>query len=308
MNLDSKWRESLVDTSGIFLGLILAIVLEKGIESVFLLVFEIEIIVAVIAIGIAVLLKRFQIETFRTYRRLVLKGARWVVGVLAGLLFTTGYALIILVWWLGIPLTALYIGFIVSIFHYSKIVEGDGSKPKEQGQPEVMTSSSVSDPILPASTKPEPLTGKELRNWRVGIFFVLVAFGLYTWGVNTYIKTLSVDQVNLSSPLVVQLDSFLTGGWVIGFFHYWSEWEKALRASKRARIALRGKPKDAIQFKTPERAKFYYRMLSRELSLTPDSRLFFVLVLGVVMFILSGVAAVFAILTYTLITVQLELE
>src|SRR5205807_4293581 len=226
MNLDLKWTESLVDTSGIFLGLILGIVFEKGIESVFLLVFGIEIIVAAIAIGIAVALKRFQPSKFKTYRSLVLKAARWVVGVLAGLLFTTGYALIVLVWWLGIPLTALYFGFIVSILHFSKIVEGDGSKPKEPGQPEVIASASIHDPIFSDSPKIEPVTRTQIRNWAMGVGLVFALFGLYTAGVNNYITSPTVDQVNLSSPMVVQLDSFLTGGWVIGFFYYWGEWEK----------------------------------------------------------------------------------
>src|SRR2546425_8950622 len=158
MNLDSKWKESVVDTSGILLGLLVGIGFERGIGSVFLLLFEIEIIVAAVVIGIAILLKRSEIQSFKTYRRLALRGARWVIGVLAGLLFTTGYALIILVWWLGIPLTALYFGFIVSMLHYSKIVEGDGSKPKEPGQPEVIASASIHDPIFSDSPKIEPVT------------------------------------------------------------------------------------------------------------------------------------------------------
>jgi Ca2+/Na+ antiporter len=134
MNLDSKWKESFVDTSGIFLGLLVGIAFEKGIGSVFLLLFEVEIIVAAVVIGIAVWLKRAEISSFKTYRRLVLRGARWVVGVLAGFLFATGYALIVLVWWLGIPLSTLYFVFIVSILRYSKIVEGSGAheKPSEK--------------------------------------------------------------------------------------------------------------------------------------------------------------------------------
>jgi hypothetical protein len=175
------------------------------------------------------------------------------------------------------------------------------------GKPEVIARASVRDPIFPEVTKPEPALSTEARNLTIGVISGLALLFVYVLGIITYITNLSVEQFHQSSQLVVQLDSFLTGGWVIGFFYYWGAWEKALRKSKRARVALRRKPKDAIQFKSTERVKFYYRMFSRERNLTPDTKLFFGLVLGVVLFILSGVAAVFSVLTYAVIAVQLEL-
>jgi hypothetical protein len=33
--------------------------------------------------------------------------------------------------------------------------------------------------------------------------------------------------------MLLQLDSFLVGGWIIGFFHFYGEWAKEMRAFRR---------------------------------------------------------------------------
>ena len=304
MKLDSIWKQSILETSDIFVALIFGIAFEKAIASNVGLILDIEVPSVIIVLGIAGLLKQYRITAYTIYRKFVLRLARWLVGIWAAVLFTIGYSLITAYWQLGAALTALFFALVVSLIRYHKIVE---QEPRNE-QSETIARASVRDPIFDTPEHVEPATRGEISGIAIGVALIIIFFSVYTWSVNAYIKNLTIDQVNQSSPLVVQLDSFLTGGWVFGFFYYWGQWEKALRASKKARASLRGKPKDAIQFKTADHAKMYYRMLSKEKSITPTSTLFVVLVLGVVMFILSAIAAVYAVLTYTIIAVQLELE
>jgi hypothetical protein len=62
------------------------------------------------------------------------------------------------------------------------------------------------------------------------------------------------------------------------------------------------------QFDTAERAMLHETMERQEKELTPTFGLFAEIVLGAVMFIISAITAVFAVLVYALIFVQLALE
>lgn len=177
-----------------------------------------------------------------------------------------------------------------------------------KSQPVVIASASVKDVSLPAPFQIPGATKDEIREIGIGAAIIGIAFAVFTGVLWYYFKSTTVDQINFAMPLIVQLDSFLTGGWVIGFFYYWGSWEKALRASKKARRALRGHPKDAIQFKDADRAKLYLHILAKEKELTPTSKLFIELIGGVLMFIVSAISAVFAVLTYALLPVQLALN
>jgi hypothetical protein len=125
--------------------------------------------------------------------------------------------------------------------------------------------------------------------------------------VSTYINNLTVAQVNIAMPLLIQLDSFLTAGWIVGFVYFWGELEKGLTGSKEARRALKSKDPSRA-FDTAPRAMLHQTMQKREKELTPTFTLFAEIVIGAVMFIISAITAVFAVLTYALIFVQLALE
>ena len=171
-----------------------------------------------------------------------------------------------------------------------------------------MDAASVPDVSAPQPFKiPTGVTPREKRAIAIGIGVSFMLFAAYTAGIATYLKSLTVDQVNIGMPMIVQLDSFLTGGWVIGFFYFWGGLEKALRTSKFARRKLRSKD-PSRQFDTARHAILHQTMMIREKQFTPTFGLFAELVLGVVMFIMSAISAVFAVLTYTLIAVQLALE
>src|SRR2546427_3506987 len=136
-----------------------------------------------------------------------------------------------------------------------------------------MASVSVPDPSVPRPVKVRSgATKGERRAVAIGVAVSLALFGLYTVGVNS-LKTFTVEQINTAMPMVVQLDSFLTAGWVVGFFYFWGELEKALRESKRARRDLRSKT-FMRQFDTAEHAKLHEAMLAREKELTPTFGLF----------------------------------
>lgn len=153
---------------------------------------------------------------------------------------------------------------------------------------------------------PSGVTRRERWAVAIGVSSLFLTFALFTVGVNDFIKSLTVEQVNIAMPLVVQLDSFLTGGWVIGFFYYWRGWEKALRESKRTRKDLLNPSRTRLN--PLEIKDLHQAMRRREKELAPTSKIYIELVLGVVMFIISAIAAVFAVLTYTLIMVELSLE
>ena len=150
-------------------------------------------------------------------------------------------------------------------------------------------------------------TKGEKRVVAIGVGVAVISFGLFTAAVNQYITSLAIAQVNIAMPMIIQLDSFLTAGWIVGFFYFWGELEKAITGSKQARLGLRSKD-PTRQFDTAERGMLHKTMQRQEKELTPTFGLFAEIVLGAVMFIISGIAAVFAVLTYTLIFVQLSLE
>src|SRR2546425_5212600 len=107
---------------------------------------------------------------------------------------------------------------------------------QERHPPEVIGRASVKDISLPRPPSiPYGATKSELLGVAIGIVIVVIAFAIIVAVLTLFFNSTTVVQINASMPLVVQLDSFLTGGWVVGFFYYWGSWEKALRASKNAR-------------------------------------------------------------------------
>jgi hypothetical protein len=178
----------------------------------------------------------------------------------------------------------------------------------EETTDHVMASASVPDASVRSRPKiPTSATKGEKRAVAIAVGMALISFGAYSWAVNRYITSLSVAQVNLAMPMIIQLDSFLTAGWIVGFFYFWSELEKALTGSKNARLALWSKD-PTRQFDTAQRTILHQSMQRQEKELTPTFGLFAEIVLGAVMFIISAITAVFAVLVYALIFVQLSLE
>ena len=135
MRLDSIWKQSVLETSDIFVALIFGIIFEKAIESSIGLIFAIEVPSVLIVIGIAGLLKKFRFAAYKRYRKFVLRLARWLVGIWAGLLFAISYSLTIAYWPAGVIVTALAFVLVVSPIHYHKIVEAEGEKPKPVSSP-----------------------------------------------------------------------------------------------------------------------------------------------------------------------------
>jgi hypothetical protein len=168
-----------------------------------------------------------------------------------------------------------------------------------------MASASVPD----VSVHRPPVTGLT-RTEKLSFALVLVA-GIvvltpFSWAVSIYITTLTHDQFNVAGQMIVQLDSFLTAGWVAGFFYYWGNWEKAFRDSRRARYGLRSKDPSRA-FDNAKVAIQHESMLTYENTFRPTSWLFLETAVGLVMFIISAIAAVNAVLTYTPISIQLAL-
>src|SRR2546426_2077627 len=103
--IDSKWIESIRETSDIFLAFLFGVVFQKSISSNFTLLFEVEWIVIPIVIVIAFVVKKRWETSYKNFERQVIRGARWFIGILASSLFTTGLALSILSLPLGVSLT-----------------------------------------------------------------------------------------------------------------------------------------------------------------------------------------------------------
>jgi len=171
---------------------------------------------------------------------------------------------------------------------------------------------------MASASVPDPSIGKPLRIGRgmnkgekrdlaVGGVFAVTIILFYAIGVNTYINNLTHEQFNVASPLIIQLDSFLTAGWIVGFFYYWGNWEKAFRKFQSARKALKSN-EPSRQYNTPLQALFDQAMAAKQNEMAPTSKIFIAVVLGVVSFIISGLAAVFAVLTYAVWNIQWSLD
>jgi len=130
LKLDPKWKESIFETGQIFAAIIVRISLQEAITNSIYLVLGIEGVLGVIAVGTSVVLKKTVSETaYRSYRRNLFKGMRWIVGILAGFLFATAYSLVVLLAPLGIfvafGILFIVFGFvvIVMLIHYIKLLQ-----------------------------------------------------------------------------------------------------------------------------------------------------------------------------------------
>ena len=132
MNLDSKWKESVFETSDIFLALVFGIAFQQAISNAIYFIAEIEVpFVAGISI-IAIVLKKYRRSSWETFSKLVLRGARWILGIWAGLLFATGYSLVTLFPAVGIPVFVFFFVVVLEIIHYFKVVEKKKEEPDKK--------------------------------------------------------------------------------------------------------------------------------------------------------------------------------
>ncbi len=158
-----------------------------------------------------------------------------------------------------------------------------------------MASASVPDPN-PSSEEGSILaTRRETIAVVVGLLGAMVVLGVYAGLSSLLENSLTPTTINMGSQLIVQLDSFLTAGWVVAFFYYWSGWEEALRESKRARMKLH-LPNDPRAFVNHSDARLYDRMKRQEKELQPTSLFFGEIIFGLGMFIGSAIFAVNAVL------------
>jgi hypothetical protein len=158
-------------------------------------------------------------------------------------------------------------------------------------------SASVRDPSLPKRYS----ASRPLRRQVIALVVAMLA-GLYSlaayslWSL-TVVTSLPSDRINVGSQMIVQLDSFLTAGWVVAFFYYWDGWEKAFRASRIARSKLRLPNDPARQFQNASDVMLHDSMVRRENELKPTPSLFAIAISSVLAFIVSAVAAVDAVFT-----------
>jgi len=129
LNLDSRWKQSILETGNILAALIVRNLLQQGITENALIVVIGEVVILVPVLGIAVLLKKISDTAYRNYRRIVFKGLRWFIGPLAGLLFATAFSLFILYPLFGVVFGAAAFGLVASVITYAKSVE-EPTKPK----------------------------------------------------------------------------------------------------------------------------------------------------------------------------------
>jgi hypothetical protein len=125
MKLDAKWRKSILESTDVYLALIVGIYFQKAISTGVYLIVEIEIPVVLIIITVAVILKKYRNSLYATFRKYVLRAARWVFGVWAALLFTSGNSLIVFYPPIGLPIAALFFVVVVETFHFVNIAQED---------------------------------------------------------------------------------------------------------------------------------------------------------------------------------------
>ncbi len=127
--IDSKWIESIRETSDILLAFLFGVVFQKYLSTNYTLVFEVEWIIVAIVVASAVVVKKHWEKSYKDFKHHVIRGARWFIGILASSLFTIGFALSNLLLPLGVGITALFFGFVVSTIHYAKVVDEESPKP-----------------------------------------------------------------------------------------------------------------------------------------------------------------------------------
>ena len=97
------------------------------------------------------------------------------------------------------------------------------------------------------------------------------------------------EQITQASQMVLQFDSFLAGGWIVGFFFFWGNFGKDLRELRRL-----GYVTEAHSSK--ELAE-YFKEESWEQNMRISTGVFAILALGIVNFVASGFCAVGAVLS-----------
>lgn len=136
------------------------------------------------------------------------------------------------------------------------------------------------------------------------IFAITNAFvvGIFYWlAIDVGIENLPAGRIVLACQLILQLDSFLVGGWIIGFFHFYGEWAKEMRAFRRLYYQLR-----LSTSKTPGQ---YFKVEPWERNISSATTLYLLSsVGGIAVFVMAAILAVAGVLsedgTYVLLSLE----
>jgi len=157
-------------------------------------------------------------------------------------------------------------------------------------------------------SKPEDLSPvRFLSKARIILQFVITlvimngaVIGTWYWLVNIVgIDSLPSSRIVLACQMLLQLDSFLVGGWIIGFFHFYGEWAKEMRAFRRLWYQLKLQTS-----KTPSQ---YFKVEPFERSLGSATTLYLLSsVGGITVFVVAAILAIAGVLSedgrYTLLS------
>jgi len=113
-------------------------------------------------------------------------------------------------------------------------------------------------------------------------------FGVSFAGV-FFVSGSTSEQITQASQMVLQFDSFLAGGWIVGFFFFWGNFGKDLRELRRLGYVTKA-------HSSKELAE-YFKEESWEQNMRISTGVFAILALGIVNFVASGFCAVGAVLS-----------
>ena len=118
----SNWANSILKTSDLLLAVVVGALFERLVQEP-LVFFEGEAVFAVLFICLLKVLAKYWKPVVPKMRRLTSHTARWVIDILAGSLFGTGYAALVLYWPAGVLLIGLEFVMVALALDIAKTIQ-----------------------------------------------------------------------------------------------------------------------------------------------------------------------------------------
>ena len=122
-----------------------------------------------------------------------------------------------------------------------------------------------------------------------GAIFTVVLFAV-VYSAGSLEVSSTADKITQASQMILQFDSFLAGGWIVGFFFFWGNFGKEVRELRR--LSYRSKAR------TTKDLGEYFKVESwEEDALSIGTPVFALLIFGIANIIASGILAVVSVLS-----------
>jgi len=132
------------------------------------------------------------------------------------------------------------------------------------------------------------LRSKRVRVLHGAVFLVVLSVVIFP--TTSLVQGTSPERIVQASQMVLQLDSFLAGGWIVGFFFFWGNLGKELRQLRRLWYKSTAQP-------STELADFFKNGSWEKDARNIGTGIFAMLMFGIGNFVISGFFAVASVLS-----------